>query len=134
HGVHGEPTPSDIVAAAQRFASLYGGTPNANDCFGIAGAVAAAAGATLNDALSNNDNPALNEDAGFWRVAYRGSDPNPVSNWHTLVQPGDIVHMAWSAGGTHTATVLSVNADGSLTVFDNMVTNGLGQPAIGIHA
>src|SRR4051812_34250128 len=57
---------------------------------------------------------------GFWRVAYRASDySNPIDDWQTLVQAGDIVRMGWSGGGDHTTTVLSKNPDGSITVFDN---------------
>jgi hypothetical protein len=129
----GTPTPADIVASAERFAALYSGVLNDNDCANVADDVAAAAGATLDNELSGSTDPAENESAGFWRVVYRGSDPDPVTDWQTLVQPGDIVRMAWTAGGEHTTTVLSVNADGTITVFDNADSNSAGQEDIGIH-
>jgi hypothetical protein len=129
----GEPTPSDIVASAKRFAAVYSGVLNDNDCGLIADDVAAAAGATLDNEVSGSTDPAQNESAGFWRVVYRGSDPNPVADWQTLVRPGDIVRMAWTAGSYHTTTVLSVNSNGSITVFDNNGENSAGEHEIGIH-
>ena len=129
----GAPTPSDIVASAEKFAAAYDGVLNDNDCCFIAEDLAVAAGAAMDNELSVSTNPAQNSSAGFWRVVYRGSDPNPVTDWQTLVQPGDIVRMAWAAGGMHTTTVLSVNADGSITVFDNADSNASGQEDIGIH-
>ena len=129
----GTPTSSDIVAAAQRFASVYSGILNDNDCHFIAGDVAAAAGATLDNEKTGSLDPSQNESSGFWRVVYRGSDPNPVTNWQTLVRPGDIVRMGWIGGGQHTTTVLGVNTDGSINVFDNADSNSLGQEDIGIH-
>ena len=125
--------PSDIVASATRFAAAYSGVLNDNDCGFIAGDLAAAAGATMNDMVSESLDPTQNESSGFWRVVYRGSDPNPVSDWQTLVHPGDIVRMGWTSGGQHTTTVLTVNANGSLTVFDNDDHNSLGQEDIGVH-
>jgi Repeat of unknown function (DUF5648) len=133
HGPGGEPTPSDIVAAAQRFASAYSGVLNTNDCGFIASDLAAAAGAPLDDLESESLNPLANQSAGFWRVVYQGTSANAVANWQNLVQPGDIVRMGWSAGGQHTTTVLSLNADGSITVFDNNNSNAFGQEDIGIH-
>jgi hypothetical protein len=131
-GVGGEPTPADIVASAERYAAAYGDVLNDNDCGFIASDLAAAAGAPLDDSESESLDPTQNNSAGFWRVVYRGSDPNPVSNWQTLLQPGDIVRMGWIGGGQHTTTVLSVNSDGSITVFDNNDSNG-GPSFIGIH-
>jgi hypothetical protein len=130
---NGDPIPADIVAAAQRFAATYVNVPNNSDCDAIASAVAAAAGATFDeDVAENTTNPSLNQEFGFWRIVYRGSDPNPVANWQTLVQPGDIVRMAWQNGGFHTTTVLAVNPDGSLRVYDNSdFVNGA--YVIGIH-
>jgi hypothetical protein len=133
HGPAGEPTAVDIVAAAQRYDAAYDGVLNDNDCGTIASDLAAAAGAPLDDIESESLDPTKNQSAGFWRVVYRGSDPNPVSNWQTLVQPGDIVRMGWAAGGMHTTTVLSVNGDGSITVFDNADRNASNQEDIGIH-
>ena len=129
----GTPTSSDIVAAAQRFASVYSGVLNDNDCHFIAGDVAAAAGATFDNELTASLDPSQNGSSGFWRVVYRGSDTNSVSNWQTLVQPGDLVRMGWVGGGQHTTVVLGVNADGSINVFDNSDSNALGQEDIGIH-
>jgi hypothetical protein len=137
---HGEPTPQDIVNTAHRFDNYYGDltVPNTVDCHFIAQAIAAATGASLTDTTQNTDNPALNDEEGFWRIAYRGSDPNPVTNWQTLVQPGDIVRMAWepgvgATGVSHTATVLAVNSDGSIVVYDNADYDTHGTEFIGIH-
>jgi hypothetical protein len=132
----GAPNPADIVAAAERFAAAYPGVPNTNDCHFIAQDVAASAGAVLNDDTGSID-PTQNAPGGFWRIVYRGSDPNPVSNWSSLVQPGDIVRMGFQNGGFHTTTVLNTsataNSDGTydLTVYDN---NALSTgTTIGIH-
>lgn len=126
------PTPADIVAQAQKFAKKYGTPVNSNDCHYIAAAVAASAGATF-VAGGNTQNvvdPSQNIEHGFWRIAYRGSDPRPVDNWQTLVKPGDIVRMGWDKGGFHTVTVLAVAKDkSSITVYDNTNTGG----TIGIH-
>ncbi len=132
-GVDGEPTPQDIVASAIRYDAAYGGVPNPNDCGFIASDLTAAAGAPLDDQVSESLNPAENSSAGFWRVVYRGSDPNPVSDWQSLLQPGDVVRMGWTGGGQHTTTVLTVNSDGSITVFDNENTVVNGPSFISIH-
>jgi Ca2+-binding RTX toxin-like protein len=123
----GAPRPMDIVDSAYRFADFYGPVPNDNDCDKIAQDLAGAAGATLNDE-ADSLNPRQNAESGFWRIAYRGSDPGQVSDWQTLCQPGDIVRMGWTGGGHHTTTVLRVNPDGSMLVYDN---NDDG--VIGIH-
>ncbi|RTL70568.1 MAG: VCBS repeat-containing protein, partial [Hyphomicrobiales bacterium] len=118
----GEPTAADIVASAYRFNAYYGNIPNTNDCHHIAEDVAAAAGATFPYRSANDTNPSANVDGGFWRVVYRGNVNGGVSNWHTLVQPGDIVRMHWDAAhgdGPHTTTILAVNPDGSMIVYDN---------------
>jgi hypothetical protein len=121
--------PGDIVASASLFATVYGPVVNNNDCGWIGDDVAAAAGATMPNSDQSTD-PAANVAGGFWRVAYRGSDfVSPVQNWSTLVQPGDIVRMGWSGGGQHTTTVLALNPDGSIQVYDND-DNGV----IGIHS
>src|SRR5262245_20706169 len=127
----GEPTVADLLASAQRFAATYIDVANDNDCHHIAEAVAGAAGATL-PYLSYLADPAQNEEGGFWRIVYRGSDPNPVADWQTLVQPGDIVRMSWKTGGQHTTTVLSINSDGTLQVYDNVAYDG-NTEIIGIH-
>ena len=132
-GIDGEPTPADIVASAKRYEAVYGGTLNPNDCGFIASDLSAAAGAPLDDFESESLDPTQNNSAGFWRVVYRGSDPNPVSDWQTLVQPGDIVRMGWIGGGMHTTTVLSVNPNGSITVFDNDDSTNGGPTFLGIH-
>jgi hypothetical protein len=89
------PTPSDVVAAAKAYANTYQNVDNLADCSFIAQDVAAAAGATLNDSTGSTD-PSANVSAGFWRVVYRGSDPNPVSNWSMKVEAGDIVRVGRS--------------------------------------
>ena len=133
-GVDGEPTPQDIVDSAYRYANLYTGVLNPNDCGFIASDLTAAAGAPLDDQVSESLIPSENSSAGFWRVVYRGSDPNPLSNWQTLLQPGDVVRMGWSGGGQHTTTVLSVNnSDGTMVVFDNENTNNNGDSFISVH-
>ena len=111
----GKPTPGGVVAMAEQFAAAYAGVVNVNDCHRIAADIAAAAGATLDADTSmehfvNNNavqDPQLNEEGGFWRIAYRASDySNPAADWQTLVQPGDIVRMDWADGGVgHTVTV-----------------------------
>jgi hypothetical protein len=121
--------PADIVASAERYAAEYSGTPNPNDCSNICYDLASAAGAALPIPFGLDD-PTQNVDGGFWRIVYRGSDPNPVANWQTLVQAGDMVRMVWANGGHHMTTVLSVNPNGSITVFDNSASaTGM----IGIH-
>ncbi len=136
--VPGKPKPSDVVAAAEAYAAYYTDVPNSNDCCFIAQDIAAAAGAALDDP-TQAEIPADNISQGFWRVAYRGSDPNPVQDWSSLVQPGDIVRLAWSTGGDHTFIVLgkaaTPNADGTytLTVYDNIDYNANGNEIIGIH-
>ncbi len=126
--------PSDIVASALRFAAFYPNPPNDNDCNFIAAAMAGAAGATMPFRTGSTD-PNANESGGFWRIIYRGIDQqNPVSDWSTLVQPGDIVRMGWQGGGEHTTTILAKNADGSVVVYDN-IDDGpdAGFSTIGIH-
>ena len=126
------PTPTDIVNEAYRFYNYYGWVPNTDDCCNIASAVAAGVGATIGGPTTWSLAPAENQNQGFWRIVYRGSDPNPVSNWQTLLQPGDIVRMEWTTGGPHATTVLSVNPDGSMVVYDNsdFVNGAYG---IGVH-
>ncbi|HTQ14972.1 MAG TPA: calcium-binding protein [Rhizomicrobium sp.] len=129
----GAPTPQDIVDSAERFAAAYTGVPNDNDCHKIACALSAAVGAAFDDDVTYSLDPAENQSNGFWRVVYRGSDPNPVTDWQTLVHPGDIVRMGWQGGGQHTTTVLAVNGDGSIRVFDNADYDSHGTEIIGIH-
>jgi RTX calcium-binding nonapeptide repeat (4 copies) len=143
------PTPDDVVAAANRYASYpsYQNVDSPNDCHFIAQDVASAAGAALDDPTESTD-PTTNVSAGFWRVVYRGSDyPNPDSNWSKKVQKGDIVRVGWTNGGAHTFTVVDVGAyvqgsDGllhrDLTVYDNGVPDNNGIPGvqsslIGLH-
>jgi hypothetical protein len=130
---NGDPTAADVVAAAYRFAAKYVDVPNNNDCHFIDAAVAAAAGATLDVDNTQSLDPTENEEGGFWRIVYRGSNPNPVSDWQTLVQPGDIVRMGWQSGGQHTTLVLGVNPDGSLLVYDNADYDANNTEIIGIH-
>ncbi|MBN8992531.1 MAG: hypothetical protein J0H42_30200 [Rhizobiales bacterium] len=120
------PTAADIVAAAQFFANVERGVANTNDCHWIAMDIAASVGATFDPNTQNVENPSLNEEGGFWRIAYRGNDPGTV-DWQTQVHAGDIVRMGWSrseGGGYHTATVTAgLNADGlhpgQIRVVDN---------------
>jgi Ca2+-binding RTX toxin-like protein len=113
----GAPTPQDIVDSANRFWNRFGFVDNDFDCHYIAGAVAAAAGAVFTTTGTDNvDNPALNIEYGFWRIAYRGSDLS--SNWRTLLEPGDIVRLSPN-GGIHTFTVLRGLEGGNLLVYDN---------------
>ena len=114
----GHVTPNDIVQSAIRLDEAYGGTYNNNDCGFIADAVAGDAGAGFpqNDVFSDE------QGGGFWRVVYSGADQvDPVQNWSTLVQPGDIVKMAWLDGGGHhvTTVVGTLTSGGLLPVFDN---------------
>src|SRR5882757_2835737 len=92
---HGAPTAQDIVDTAYRFFGFYGSVLEARECHNMAEAVAAATGATFPFSSGSID-PTQNEEGGFWRIAYRGSDPNPVSHWQSLVRPGDIVRMDWT--------------------------------------
>jgi hypothetical protein len=130
------PTPDDVVAAAKRYAVKYQNVDNLGDCHVIAQDVASAAGATLDDPTESTD-PSTNVSAGFWRVVYRGSDLNPVSNWSVKVQKGDIVRVGWANGGAHTFTVVDVGgtmqgSDGlvhrDLTVYDNGFPDNNGIP------
>ncbi|MGJ4891370.1 FG-GAP-like repeat-containing protein [Bradyrhizobium sp. HKCCYLRH3099] len=118
------PTANDIVSAARMFATIENGVAAPNDCHNIATAIAASAGATLDPNSANTANPAANEDSGFWRIAYRGSDAGAVDDWQSKVQAGDVVRMARTDGGVHTVTVTAgLNADGhhpgQIEVVDN---------------
>lgn len=127
------PTAKDIVETARKFASYYLSPPNNNDCHQIAKEVAAAAGAVL-PINSGSLDPTQNQDGGFWRIAYRGSDNTAIPNWQSLVKPGDIVRMGWaSTGNPHTTTILSVdNLAGTVEVYDNgLYINSIS--SIGIH-
>ena len=68
-GVDGEPTPQDIVDEALRYAAAYDNVPNPNDCGFIASDLTAAAGAPLDDAVSESLDPAQNSSA---RLLARG--------------------------------------------------------------
>ena len=131
-GRHG-PTAQDIIDMANKFFQKYGTVDNSNDCHQIAREVAAAAGAVL-PSSSGSLNPADNEEQGFWRIAYRGSDPGAISNWQTLVKPGDIIRMGWTRDGNpHTTTVLAVDAaNQTLTVYDNGYYVGAVEK-VGVH-
>ncbi|QPF90219.1 FG-GAP-like repeat-containing protein [Bradyrhizobium commune] len=134
------PTAAEVVAAAQHFAALENGVADKNDCHWIAMDIAAAAGAPLDPVTQQStdmivagkdivtETPATNQEGGFWRIAYRGSDGGAVSNWQTLVKPGDIVRMGWDSahgGGFHTTTVVAgLNADGMHPGQIEVVDNG----------
>ncbi|MGU3539827.1 calcium-binding protein [Methylobacterium sp. A54F] len=112
--------PSDIVQSAALFASVYPQISNVNNCNWIADNVAAAAGAVMPYANYSND-PDMNVEGGFWRIAYRGTQStNPVQDWSTLTQPGDIIRMVWNTEGHHTTTVTGeLTQTGFLPVYDN---------------
>ncbi len=119
------PTADMIVASAKAYVAVYGdGTiPNTNLCDWIADNVAAGAGATMPFPNADLD-PSLNEEGGFWRIVYDSSGPDPVSDWSTLIKPGDIVRMGWfnpenGRISGHSTTVLAVNTDGSVEFYDN---------------
>ena len=82
--------------------------------------------------------PTLNVSGGFWRIVYTGTGPDPVSNWSTLIQPGDVVRMGWfkpenGLTSGHTTTILGyVNSDGTVSVYDN-IDYSTGPETIGIH-
>jgi hypothetical protein len=132
---HGAPTAADIVASAEAFSDAYSGLLNDNDCDKIACALTSAVGAALNIDMGDSTDPTENQSGGFWRVVYRGSDPNPVHNWQTLLKPGDVVRMGWAGqpGSHHTTTVLSVNSNGTMKVFDNDAFSQGGDEIIGTH-
>ena len=108
----GAPTPDRVVAMAEQFADYYAGFPNANDCHWIAMAIAGSAGATLSP-MTGSTNPSENESGGFWRIVYRGSDPNPTADWDTLVQHRRYRAHGMEGRGSPTTTVIAgLNADG----------------------
>lgn len=141
-GFNGPPTPDSIVASAVAFAQTFGQIPNTDLCNWIADNVAAGAGASMPFPNADLD-PTLNVEGGFWRIAYSSDQQDtPVSNWGTLVKPGDIVRMGWfkpetGAESGHTTTVLAaVGASGGITVYDNTdyVTVGNSKlEYIGVH-
>jgi len=145
HITNGAPTPADIVATAYKFAAKYPHAVSDADCTFIADDVAAAAGAPLADATASPV-PSYNIEAGFWRIAYRGSDAaSPLSSWSTKCQPGDIVRFQHTAGynqdqataDAHMFTVLAVGPGNgtnmALTVYDNGVLIPGQHNEIGIH-
>jgi hypothetical protein len=123
-GVPGAPTPQNVVDAANAFFKSYSNVPNTNLCNWIADNVAAAAGAPMPLPDAQLD-PANDVAGGFWRIAYTGQVPDPVQNWSSLVQKGDIVRMRWiktnlpGAGG-HSTTVVAGVENGEITVYDNV--------------
>ncbi|HEY7662632.1 MAG TPA: VCBS repeat-containing protein, partial [Xanthobacteraceae bacterium] len=134
----GAPTPSDVIASAQSWNTVFGNLPNTNLCNWIADNVAAAAGATMPFPNALLD-PSLNVSGGFWRAVYTSAGPAPQQDWYPLVQPGDIVRMQWFKPESpqdisgHTTTVLgAVNPDGTISVYDN-IDHVNGVETIGIH-
>lgn len=134
HAGNGHPSVNDIISSANAFSKAYSGAPNDNDCHKIACAVAGAAGAAFNDDTTYSLDPSQNQSQGFWRIAYSGAQKHPVADWQTLVKAGDIVRMGWQGGGQHTCTVLAVNKNGSIKVFDNDDHNSKGVEDIGTHS
>ena len=123
------PTSADIVASALRFDAAYHGVANTSDCAFISQAITRAAGAAM-PPRSQSLTPSENEEGGFWRIAYRGSDPGQVADWTRLLQPGDVVRVDWNDPATfHTATIVSTDATG-FSVVDNGLTSSGG---IGLH-
>lgn len=150
-GTPGAPSPNDILASADALAALFPGIVNNNLCNWIADNVGAGAGASLPMPDASLD-PTLNVSGGFWRIVYTGTGPSPVSDWSTLVQPGDIVRMEWFKPelstehiSGHSTTVLAlaptplvsatgtvINPSSALTFYDNIdFVNGVSE--IGIH-
>ncbi|MCC7267682.1 MAG: hypothetical protein IT546_10135, partial [Caulobacteraceae bacterium] len=126
------PTAAEIVASAYRFDDYYGALRVPDDCTWVAMALAGAAGATLGQNVQSLD-PTQNEESGFWRIAYRGSDPDQVADWTRLAQPGDLVRMGWAPGdGFHMFTVIEQLGPGSLRVYDNNKPDP-GGITLGIH-
>jgi Calx-beta domain/FG-GAP-like repeat/RTX calcium-binding nonapeptide repeat (4 copies) len=114
------PTATDIVAAARLIATAENGVFNHNDCHGIASAIAASAGATLdpNSGSTGRAGETPNEQSGFWRIVE--SNGSAGADWQSKVQPGDIVRMERTDGGVHTITVTAgLNAKGEIQVVDN---------------
>ena len=119
--------PQDVVNEAMRFASVIKNVSNDVDCGWITDAVGGAAGAGL-PSLDQSIIPTENREGGFWRIIHRGTD-NPLADWQSLVQPGDIVRMDWAdpKQSQHTSMMLSTQAaDGSVLVYDN----GLWSPSL----
>ena len=130
----GRPDPADMVSSAYRYNTVYAGVLNTNNCNWIADNVAAGAGAVMPFDDDSTD-PTDNVSGGFWRIVYRGSDPDPVQDWGAIVQPGDVVRLQWLAsGGPHTTTIVGTgNPDGTVTVYDNIAHNSVGDETIGVH-
>jgi len=118
-------TPSEIVAEAKSFVSVYNGVLNPNDCHYIASAIASAAGATF-DPGTFHLNPAQNQEGGFWRIVHRGSD-KAIADWSSLVKAGDIMRFDWANPNLSQHTVLVTeerNARGQIKVVDNTAIGG----------
>lgn len=80
--------------------------------------VAADAGASL-PWLCESTDPSENLEGGLWRIVHRGDD-NPVDDWQSLVQPGDMVRLRWKDALCHTTMVVSgQDAAGNIKVVDN---------------
>lgn len=141
-GFTGLPTADSVVASAVAFNQIFGQIVNNNLCNWIADNVAAGAGASMPLPDANLD-PTLNVEGGFWRIAYSSAEQvTPVSDWGTLLKPGDIVRMGWykpetGAESGHSTTVLAIAAaDGTMTVYDNIddvTVDGQKKEYIGIH-
>ena len=122
--VYIDPTPwivdaSDVVAAARAFGQLYAGTYTPDGCHDLALSFAGAAGAPL-PMESGSTVPSENRSGGLWSVIHRG-DSNLVTNWQSLLMPGDIVRYDYSnpADPFHTFTVLGRSGNEVETV-DNL--------------
>jgi Repeat of unknown function (DUF5648) len=128
--------PQDIVNAALRFNQVFGGVQNANDCGFICSAVAGDAGAVMPVDMDSIV-PSQNREGGYWRIVHRGTD-DPISDWQSLVRPGDVVRLDWSdpTAPQHTTLVLSTQrSDGTIEVLDNGArVGGSATTTIGVHS
>ncbi len=123
--IPGHPTSGGIQAAANALNTVFPDVVNNDDCPWIADAVAAAAGAVMPLPDASLD-PTQNVEGGFWRIVYRGSDfLTPPQDWSAMVEPGDIIRMAWfhptspADMSGHTTTALSTVSGGMISFYDN---------------
>jgi hypothetical protein len=136
--------PAAMVNSATTYATVYNDVQNYDNCNWIADNVAAGLGATMPYQNFSND-PMENRSGGFWRIVHNGVE-NPVADWSTLVQAGDVVRMGWQSVDTdsgwaylnwHTTTIYDVAAsqlggDDIVTVYDNIQYRG-DTSYIGLH-
>ncbi|MBR0651328.1 hypothetical protein GXW78_16770 [Roseomonas terrae] len=128
--------PSAMVNSVATYWNIYNDVQNYDNCNWIADNVAAGLGATMPYQNFSND-PMENRSGGFWRIVHNGVE-DPVADWSTLVQPGDVVRMGWQSVDTddgwaylnwHTTTIYEVTPDPDgganvITVYDNIQYRG----------